>query len=119
MRWICLGVLCPISRDIDGDLIPKIEKQFIYQLPKHRLHTTDDDTNVLVFWDRIGIAEDTNMNQKTREIEEVIQTNNVIVVDLGEDPTFWKKHGSSIMSIVGAGVFSVFIWYLSEIYHHG
>ncbi len=114
MRWIGLGVLCSTSRDIDGDLIPKIQKQFIYQLPNHRLHTTDDETNVLVFWDKIGIPEDTNMNDKTREIEDVIQTNNVIVVDLGEDPTFWKKYGTTVItSIIAAGT-PILIWFVTK-----
>lgn len=114
MRWISIGVLCPALRDIDDDLIPRMQSQFIYQLPNHTMHSTDDGTNVLVFWDRIAIAEDTNMHNKTREIEDAVGTRNLVVVDHGEDPTFWKKHGERIMTLCGALAIGILIWFLSK-----
>lgn len=114
MRWIALGILCNSSIDIDDHLIPLLQEQFIYQLPNHEMYDSDDETHVFVFWNKIGIPEDINMNQKTREIEDAIENDNIVVVDLGEDPTFWKKHGNVIMSIVGAFVISVLVWYLSR-----
>lgn len=116
MRWISVGVLCSISRDIDGDLIPKMQLQFIYQLPKHTMHTTDDRTNVLVFWDKIPIVENTNMHDKTRQIEDAVNTSNMVVVDYGEDPTFWKKHGERVVTTTGAFGIGAFIWYLSVVF---
>jgi len=113
MRWVSAGVLCSSSRDIDGDLIPKMQKQFIYQLPKHIMHTTDDGTNVLVFWDKIAISEDTDMHQKTREIEDALNTRNLIIVDFGEDPKWYTKHGGLIgiiIAIVGMGIAGFLHW---------
>ena len=49
---------------------------------------TDDLSNILVLWDKISISDNFDMNNKIREIESSIQNPNVIVIELGEEPTF-------------------------------
>ena len=111
-RWISLGVLCPSSTNIDGELIPRMQEQFIYQLPLHKMYETEDDANVLIFWDKIPINSTTNMNQKIREIQNVLNNRNVIVIDSGEEPTFWKNHGDAVIALMGGASVTLLVYFL-------
>ena len=113
-RWISLGILCPTSVNIDGELIPRMQEQFIYNLPNHKMYETTDETNVLIFWDKISISENTNMNDKIREIQDAIDNRNVIVVDSGKTPNLLKKKFDTILSLIGGGVFTLIAYFLPK-----
>ena len=76
------------------------------------MYETEDGANLLIFWDKIQIHGDVNMNQKIREIQDAINNRNVIVVDSGEEPTFWRRHGGVIITLIGGAAVSLLIYFL-------
>ncbi len=114
MRWISLGILSHSSIDIDNELIPRLQEQFIYQLPNHKMYDSDDETHIFIFWDKILIDDNTNMNNKIREIQDTLHNNNVVVVESGKEPTFWTKHGDAVIAVIGGAIVSIAIWYFTK-----
>ncbi len=116
-RYISLVILCPKTRDIDGELAPKVMEHFKYEVGGFKMDAISEVSDtVIVLFDKIPIAEDTDMNKKIVEIQNHIGIRKMHVFELYTDPTFWNKYGVTIASIIGAGAFSIIIWAFSKMY---
>jgi hypothetical protein len=106
MRLVSLGVMFADSIPID-QVVKKIEEHFTTYLPGYRMYYPPNSNHVLLYWDKLTVGDNLDMNQKIIDIEDSIPNCRVFSNELGEKPTTWKKWGPTIIGIVGGGIIGV------------
>jgi len=103
MRLISLGVMFSNSISVD-QVVRTIEEHFPNYLPQKRIFRPPGSTHTLLFWEKITIGTNWNLNEKVLQIEKTIPNCRIFANELGEDSSRWKEWRHTIIGIIAATI---------------
>ena len=104
MRLISLGVVFSDRFTLE-QVASEVNKYFPNYLPSYVSLTPDESNHFFIFWEKIVIGDNyRSINEISGKIIDAFPNSEVLLNELGDEPTFWKKHTNSIVGIAfGAG----------------
>ena len=118
MRLISLGVMFDANVD-PKDVMNSVERNFPNHLPDYRLFQPETSNYILILWNKIVVGETNNtMNTITQNIIDDIPESEVFLDELGDAPTFWKRHKDAVVGIsfgLGSIVTTIIIHIINKI----
>lgn len=112
MRLISLGVVFSDRHTLE-QVASEVNKYFPNYLPAYVSLTPDASNHFFIFWEKITIGDNyRSINEISGKIINAFPNSEVLLNELGDAPTFWKKHTNSIVGIafgVGSIITSISI----------